>query len=449
MSEVALPVAPVLARIPRVELIHAGQWDISTGTWTVTSTDLYAAVAAVECPAVRRPVLKLGHTDPRFDGEPAVGYVDGMAVSANGVQLVGDYAGLPGWLADVLASAYPDRSIEGEYNYRCQIGHTHPFVLTAVALLGVTPPGVGTLESLQDIAALYGVVASAEPSEQTVALPVTAEGEPMPTPVQVAAAATVEDVRRSFYEGPAATSWWWIEDLFLDPLEVVAIDDEDGRLWRVPFTVAADGEVAWADAQEVRREYVAASVQVRTPVATWATRVESRPQSPDVSSEAQVSPTREEPPVAFSDEQLITLRQTLGVAEDADEATILAALDEALVERADPPTQTTVLPEGTVAIDAGQLAELQVAARAGQDARTQQQTEYRDRLVSAAVGDGRIPPARREHWTNHLAADPGAEAVLASLAPGLVPYAAIGHDGGTDTDPDVRESAAYKNWRTA
>lgn len=447
---------PVLTRIPAVELIHAGRWLISNGEWTVTSGDLYAAVAALDCPAVRRPILKLGHTDPRFDGEPAVGYVDAMAVSANGVQLVGDYAGIPGWLADVLASAYPDRSIEGEYDARCQIGHTHPFVVSAVALLGVTAPGVGTLESLQDIAAVYGVAASADDSPDRFTLPVTAKGEPMPTPVQVSAAASVEDVRHAFYDGPAANNWWWIEDLFLDPLEVVAIDDADGKLWRVPFTVTSSGEVTWSDAQEVRREYVAASVSVRSPVASWASKAESRPpqHSPSASTDPEVSINPgEEPAVAFSDEQLITLRQKLGTAEDADEATILAALDEALDERAeaDPQgnTNQAELPEGTVAIDSDQLEELQVAARAGQEARVQQQRESRERLVSAAVSDGRIPPARREAWLTQIEADSGSADVLASLAPGLVPLAAIGHDGDIDAESDVRESDTYKNWRTA
>ena len=162
MTDVAVPAAPALSTVPGVELMRTGTWAISTGLTTFTADDLTAAVAALDCPGVRRPVIKLGHVDPRFDGEPAIGYIANMATTASAAMLVGDYAGMPAWLTpEVLASAWPDRSIEGEWNWRCQIGHLHPFVVTAVALLGVSPPGIGGLESIQDIATLYGVAAAA------------------------------------------------------------------------------------------------------------------------------------------------------------------------------------------------------------------------------------------------------------------------------------------------
>jgi hypothetical protein len=61
-----------------------------------------------------------------------------------------------------------------------------------------------------------------------------------------------------------------------------------------------------------------------------------RPASPRPRPRTGHHPTQEgSPAVAFSDEQVTTMRQKLGVAEDADEATILAALDEALDEQTD------------------------------------------------------------------------------------------------------------------
>src|SRR5262249_52280185 len=159
------------------------------------------AVTALDCPAIRQPVLKLGHVDPRFDGEPAVGWVDNMAVNAAGT-LMGDYTGMPAWLGEVIASAYPDRSIEGAYEFACQLGHVHPFVVTAVALLGVTPPGIGTLESLQDVAALYGVAASDPHRGRMVVVPI-AGGDHLPHPTgTVRAAVSAEDIRRAFYASP-------------------------------------------------------------------------------------------------------------------------------------------------------------------------------------------------------------------------------------------------------
>lgn len=43
----------------------------------------------------------------------------------------------------------------------CQQGHEHPFVITGLAMLGVTPPGVGVLKSIEDVAVLYDVAAAA------------------------------------------------------------------------------------------------------------------------------------------------------------------------------------------------------------------------------------------------------------------------------------------------
>jgi hypothetical protein len=154
-----MPGAVTLVRREGVELARTGSWAISSGTWEPTPQDLAAAVAAQACPAVRRPHLKIGHVDPRFDGEPAIGWVENLRLADGGPTLLGDYVDMPDWLDGVLASAWPDRSVEGRYAFRCQLGHTHPFVVSAVALLGVTPPGVGTLAALPGRAL---AVASAE-----------------------------------------------------------------------------------------------------------------------------------------------------------------------------------------------------------------------------------------------------------------------------------------------
>ena len=129
----------------------------------------------------------------------------------------------------------------------------------------------------------------------------------------------------------------------------------------------------------------------------------------------------------MSDNLKAGLRERLGItdADVADEA-ILAALDEALTEQAEAPTAR--MPEGVVAIESavvdGMRAEL-AELRTFREAKAE---EDRAALVEAAVSDGRIPPARRDHWLAALAADEeGMAPVLASLAPGTVPLAEIGH----------------------
>lgn len=44
----------------------------------------------------------------------------------------------------------PRGSIEGSYCHTCQMGHRHPFALTGLAVLDVTPPGVGGLNNLDE-----------------------------------------------------------------------------------------------------------------------------------------------------------------------------------------------------------------------------------------------------------------------------------------------------------
>lgn len=146
------------------------------------------------------------------------------------------------------------------------------------------------------------------------------------------------------------------------------------------------------------------------------------------------------------------LAQRLGVAVDADDDTVLAALDEALDERAvdNPPAPprggsgqaaAAALPDGVVAVESTVLDELRRDASAGREARAQQLRDSDNAVVNAAVGDGRIAPARRDHWLNALRADrEGATETLNGLEKGLVPLAETGHalnistpdDGGDD-----------------
>jgi ATP-dependent protease ClpP protease subunit len=158
---------------------------------------------------------------------------------------------------------------------------------------------------------------------------------------------------------------------------------------------------------------------------------------PQTPAEPPDVPT-EEGADTMSDTLNQALRERLGVTDEGiDENGLIAALDEALAEAPEPaPAAAATLPEGLVAIEATVLDELRGQASAGAQARAQQVKEHREQLVKAAVDDGRIAPARRDHWLAQLEADPGAETVLTNLAPGLVPVAEIGH-GGPANDNNV------------
>ena len=149
--------------------------------------------------------------------------------------------------------------------------------------------------------------------------------------------------------------------------------------------------------------------------------------------------------VAFTDDQLKSMRESLNLPDDADEDAIAAAVaeqsstsDEDEGDGNDKASDTATEPpapaEGTVTVDAGTLASLRAQAARGEAAAARQEREDREAAVAAAVEDGRIPPARREHWLNLLAKDPGAAKSLAELEPGLIP---VGQPAGADTAAEV------------
>ncbi|QMU22511.1 head maturation protease, ClpP-related [Gordonia rubripertincta] len=160
-------------------------------------------------------------------------------------------------------------------------------------------------------------------------------------------------------------------------------------------------------------------------------------------AEAEV-PTGKEATMATLKEGLA---ERLGTTADADDETMLTALDEALAERATPeapaPEQQAAakLPDGVVAIDAATLTELQAAARRGDEARANQERAERISAVDRAVATGRITPAQKANWLDRLEKDPSEKAVLDSLAP-VYPVAELGHAIGTEytTEPDAYEA---------
>ncbi|MGX7681343.1 E3 binding domain-containing protein [Jatrophihabitans sp. DSM 45814] len=169
-----------MATLLGVELAKVGTWDTSTGIWSPTASDFAAAVAAQHEPDVRAPVVKIGHTDPRFDGEPALGSVRNLRTTEDGQTLIGDILGMPTWLADSVRDRWPSRSVECSLEATTASGNTYAMVLDAVALLGVTAPGVTGLADLPALIAASKMAARL-PAERRIAASMAA-----PTPHSIA-----------------------------------------------------------------------------------------------------------------------------------------------------------------------------------------------------------------------------------------------------------------------
>lgn len=259
---------PQLATVKDVELIKTGiEYPLASGPHTFTVEELRSVVESQDDPAIASPRIWLGHPDDERihggrhpgmppSGEPSVGVVKNMVLEDSGHTLRGDLEGVPLWIAKILAVAYPSRSVEATGGVETVTGHKWEMVMSGLALLGVCWPGVSTLN---DIASLY----TTDGPEDIQIIEATSENPVTITAAadrQVRGQATVEDVRREFYDSLGnmdLDSWSWIRSIYLDPDELI-VDDDDGSLYRVPFTI--DGEaIAFGDPKAVKIKFVNAA----------------------------------------------------------------------------------------------------------------------------------------------------------------------------------------------
>lgn len=450
---VDVPSPPPLATVAGVELGSVGFWDISNMQgWHPTAEDFAAAIAALDCPAVRRPVLKFGHTGEPGEGDPTIGLIDNMRLTDDGQTLVGDYVGIPAWLAEaddqgraVLSSAYPDRSGEWAHDFVCQLGHTHPFVLRAMALLGVIPPGIGTLESLYDLYTKAPEKEEVAVAKSTVAL----------------AGTTADQVRKAYYE--AEPDWYlWIREMYVDPPELIVQDDHDDSLLRVPYTITGDGEVEFGEGQPVKIEYVAARAKAEKPTVAYASRTEARPNAaatPPSPSAAQAEETEGKEGAMPTLKE--GLAQKLGLAADADDETLLKAFDDAVAKPTadsdddadDAPTLETPAQVaaaakklGLTVLDESTADQLRADASAGREALSRIERESDEKVVQSAIDDGKIPPARKDHYIELMSRDrKGTTEWLASVPKeAAVALTEMGHS--TEPVANPADNPTYKNW---
>lgn len=163
-------------------------------------------------------------------------------------------------------------------------------------------------------------------------------------------------------------------------------------------------------------------------------------------------PNRKENVVAY-DDLTAGLRERLGVTDAAaTDETLLAALDEALTEQADPTPApaAAALPAGFTAIDESVLADLQANASAGAAARAEQESNRRDGIVATALREGRIASASKDAIRAQLDKDEdGTTAFLATLPKNTaVPVTEVGHADTLTNADDALYGALYGSTET-
>lgn len=448
-----------------VPIVRVGTYSLSTGEHTFTEEDIAAAADALATdPAIKAPRAKidsvekaLGLDPATHGGEPAFGFFDNLRVTDDGQELLADYHG-PQAVVDAMEWAYPSLSIEGG-PYASATGRTHSLVITAVALLGIHWPGVTTLDDFTEFLAEGPKIEKTENAPEEVLAVVAARAQP------IAASLDQETVRQRLYEAldggeldlPEGAKGYdlWIRSLRFDdagkPYAKVT-DEASGRLYRVDFKVSG-AEVTFGKFVEIVEQDVpvAAAARPLAPLAVWATRDESRALA------SQPQPNTEDHS-NMTDEQRRTLAASYGLdPEKATEDDVMAAAATAAEahsttgDDAPPPTvpAAPAVPEGFSLIDDETLEHLRTGAEAGLTVAAREARAERDRVISAAVSDGRIAPGRRgafeAMWgdptadkVEDRAGDPeGTRQLLAKLAPGLVPVdmREVGSAGEGDPDP--------------
>lgn len=149
-----------------VELARPGTWQLSSGTSEFTAgmlrdaADFHASTGGQKIP------LGFGHMDSRFDGDPAWGWLTNVryAEDDHGPVLLGDLVDLDDWVHAAAPQRWPHRSIEGVKGVKFA-GREYGLVLTRLALLGATPPGMPALKSLTDLRQLVAAAAAASGGE--------------------------------------------------------------------------------------------------------------------------------------------------------------------------------------------------------------------------------------------------------------------------------------------
>lgn len=456
-----------MAELLGVELARPGAWDLAVGGKTPFTPEMLRDAADFFAATGAQPVpVGLGHTDDRFDGDPAFGLVSNIRYAEDepgydpGPVLLGDVTDLPEWLHAAAPTRWPNRSVEGLADFEYE-GRTYRLALTRLAFLGSTPPAMRNLRSLRHVqealAAAQRIAASA--------------------PI---AAAAVSDKSWSQFTAADYSPEQWRRACLIDtgngPADAKAryklpVREPSGVINRnachAAAAVLAGGRGGVQASAEQKRAAATRLASIyrndlnEEPPASLAASA-TAPQTP--------APAAEAPQEKGAGMTLAKIREVIaGLPDDASEEDIAKALAAAGVstpepaQPADPPQPAPSNPPappapqpagdpqpqvdpaqqtldqklaaaaakgGVITLDSSQAAQLQETQRRFTALEARLDQRERDEAIGDAIKAGKIAPARRKHYEQYWEGDrEGAKMLLASLHPGLVPVDSIGYSG--------------------
>jgi hypothetical protein len=402
-----------------VEILDVGTWDASTGTFSMNEAQIDELVAnfAATRQHIKVPA-KLGHDDGQRllqqDGYPAAGWLERLY--REGTKLVSDWSHVPAKVADLMeVGGY--RKTSAEIWHDVTVG-TQKFgrLLMGVAFLGEDAPAVTTLD---DILELYGAKAALTLGPTSKVQVVVLERAKAKTTKEAgmdrktiraqigdalgkfralikAAAVDVsqEQKREQLQDAIDARfgnsldgAYTWICETYDDAVIV----QKGADYFRVPYIYGADGTITFDDPVPV--------VQTWTPKTSdpiGGTELPANTPSAEgsgVSTPATQAKAKKEADMAA----LTRIAMALGLADGADEAAILAKINE----HGSAKTELEQV-KGTVAL-------LQTA---------QKQRDAAD-TVSTAIRAGKVAPASRNWALAYAEKDPEGFVAYVKDAPAL------------------------------
>jgi hypothetical protein len=488
-----------------IPILETGiEYPASNGYFTFGVNHLEEIVKSQEDPHVVAPRIKIGHADNPINDDlqelyesinknaetPSLGTIQNMRTVNDGHTLIGDFYGLPAWLAAILETAYPARSIEGGAWKNPANEKQYDMCLMAVALLGVAGPGCTSLADLQELFSEEG------PKVSVIEMPAPKmEGGSHVPRIQLQV--NVEDIRRAFYDDFAQGDryWWWDRELLIDPNEFIVQDPDEGQLYRLSFDIAEGGEgpeaITFGDPKPVKIKYVPDKSAKPTEGAEASRTCASQLERTGVLLAVNTTPPRlsererndkKETKMGLSVDAINKLRESKGLTpeqlpDDAtDEQVQSAILADDTTPGIDQPSNNASpdapesgtdasgaitapdseadrgttgpvaagLPAGMVAIPQETLEALQKGAQMAVSLHETTVKNDREAFVKAAVASGKIPPSARDGYIAQMnlggEIEKGVRAFLES-APSVLP---VGPEIGSEGDPTPgADSAAY------
>lgn len=186
-------------------------------------------------------------------------------------------------------------------------------------------------------------------------------------------------------------------------------------------------------------------------------RVRAAAKPPAAEPVGSMSPTEEVIVAETTNSTLKQVAQRLGITADVDDATVLAALDEALAEGLDesaPQAATIATLDADTAValslDAATKATIESLSTEVAALKAEKAANEKREFFDAVSQQGRIKPAERaEYEALYDVAPEQTKALLLARAPGsAVPVAAIGHEGTVPADPAQSDDYWFAGYST-